>query len=352
MKSKTKKLKYQIFLYMALGLAIWFLISTSLSEFLYYLEDKRGVEFPFRFYIVLNVVQVCLLVLVNIPFLSFLIKHVDKPVQEIIVSLNEIGDENYDVKIDFESQNEFDKIKDAFNKMAEKLSEAEKIKRNAENDRILLFANMAHDLKTPITSIIGFSKALNDGIICDEEKKSEYIKTINTKAVRINALIDRVFEYVKLESSDNILKIEECDVAEILRNCVADFYTEFETKKISLEIEIPEKKIIKAVDPVEISRVFTNLLNNILKHNSEGIKALVKMDENGRVLIADSGEKISDELSQNLFKPFVSGDFSRNSKNGSGLGLSLSYKIMKKHGGNLSLKREIEGYTKAFVAEL
>ena len=349
MKANLKKLKDQIFLYMALVFAFWFLISTALSECLYYLEETRGIEFPFRFYITLDVVQGIVLILMNIPFLRFLINHVDKPVQKIVSSLNSVAEGNYDEKIEFDSQNEFDQIKDAFNEMSGKLEDAEKIKQNAENERTLLFANMAHDLKTPITTIIGYSKALSDGIISDEQKKLEYIDTINAKAVRMNTLIDRLFEYVKLESADNILRKEKYDITEILRNCIADFYTEYEEKGIQLEIEVPETSIIKEVDKVEISRVFSNLLNNVLKHNANGIRVLVKMNADGSVIIADSGEELSKELAENLFKPFVSGDSSRSSRNGRGLGLALAYKIMKKHGGDLKLVSKVDGFTKAFV---
>lgn len=352
MKNKSKKLKYQIFLYMAVGLLIWFLIATALSEILYYLEDVKNVDLSFKWYVLLNIFQALLLILMNIPFLRFLMKHVDKPVQKIVEALNRLADGKYDEKIDFESRNEFDDIKDAFNSMSEKLETAEKIKQNAENERVLLFANMAHDLKTPITSIIGFSKALSDGIITDDKKKAEYLTTINSKAVKMNDLIDRLFEYVKLESADNILHKENCDVAEILRNCLADIYAEYEDKKIQLEIQIPEIPVIKNVDKIELSRVYTNLLNNVLKHNTSNINVLVKMDEDGKVLIADSGEPLPAEVQDSLFIPFVSGDKSRQSKNGSGLGLALAYKIMKKHSGDLRLITQVEGYTKGFFAEI
>ena len=337
---------------MAVGLLIWFLIATGLSEILYYLEDVKNVDLPFKWYVLLNIFQALLLILMNIPFLRFLMNHVDKPVQKIVEALNRLADGKYDEKIDFESRNEFDDIKDAFNSMSEKLETAEKIKQNAENERVLLFANMAHDLKTPITSIIGFSKALSDGIITDDIKKAEYLTTINSKAIKMNDLIDRLFEYVKLESADNILHKEKCDVAEILRNCLADVYAEYEDKKIQLEIQIPEIPVIKNVDKIELSRVYTNLLNNVLKHNTSDINVLVKMDEDGKVLIADSGEPLPAEVQDSLFIPFVSGDKSRQSKNGSGLGLALAYKIMKKHSGDLRLITQVEGYTKGFLAEI
>ena len=332
------------------------LIASALDETLYYLEEKRGIEFPYKVYLICNLVQAVILVLMNIPFLNFLINHVDKPVQKIITSLNKIADGKYDEQISFNSKNEFDQIKDAFNSMSQKLEAAEKIKQNAENERILLFANMAHDLKTPITSIIGFSKALSDGIIEDKQKQHEYISTINSKAIKMNDLIDRLFEYVKLESSENQLHFELVDIAEILRNCIAELYTEYEEKKIQLELEIPDTPVMRNVDKLELSRVYTNLLNNVIKHNNDGIRVLVQMKNDGQVLIADSGETIPQELADKLFTPFVSGDSSRRSSNGSGLGLSLAAKIMKKHNGELRFVQndveDLEGYTKAFIIEM
>ena len=366
MKNQQHKLKIEIFIYMVLVLLIWFVLATVVSEFFMYLEDKRGIEFPFRFYITVDIVQAIFLILLNIPFLRFLIKYVDNPVQKIISGLKQVSVGNYSEKIDFSARNELDEIKDAFNEMTCKLGEAEKIKQNAENERVLLFANMAHDLKTPITSIIGISKALSDGIITDEAKKAEYIATINSKAVKMNGLIDRLFEYVKLESTENQLHLENADVAEVLRNCIADVYTEYEENNIQLEIDIPDVPVIKNADKLELSRVYTNLLNNVIKHNRAGIKVLVRMNEDGRAMIADSGAAVPQELAEKLFAPFVSGDASRRNGGGSGLGLSLAHKIMKKHGGDLrfvqgggifadggAVSGEIpESYTKAFVASL
>lgn len=194
---------------------------------------------------------------------------------------SKLGGDGWSEKIDFDVKNELDEIKNTFNKMSEKLAEADKIKQNAENEEILLFANMAHDLKTPITSIIGFSKALSDGIIDDDNKRAEYVATINSKAIRMNDLIDRLFEYVKLDSSNNQLDCEPADVTEILRNCIAEIYTEYEEKKIKLEINIPETAVLKNADCLELSRVYSNLLNNVIKHNTGNIHVLVSMEESG-----------------------------------------------------------------------
>ncbi len=235
------------------------------------------------------------------------------------------------------------------------MDKADKIKEKAEEARLMLFAALAHDLKTPITSILGYSKALADGIVSDGAKKTEYLRTISAKSQQMNELIDRLFEYVKLESAQNALHKTPCDVAEILRESVANLYTDFEERGFLFEIQIPEKSVEKNADPLEISRVFTNLLNNAIKHNPPATKIKIAMDENGKTTIADNGIEISKEIRSRIFEPFVSGDESRTNKNGSGLGLAIAKKIMEKHGGKLSLAAPFfageERFTKAFLLE-
>lgn len=349
MNKFTHKLRFQILLFFSSNVLFWLIISELTMKCLEKLENIGKIILDRRVYSFVLIFQVFLFIVINIPFALFLINHIDKPVQNILKSLGKIKEEDFSGVIEFSSGNEFDEINESINVMAQELEKSKKLREDVENQRIMLFANIAHDLKTPITSIQGFSKALVDDVINSEDKKKEYVKTIYTKAQNMNDLIDRMFEYVKLDSKENILHFEKTNVAELLRNCIASTYSEFEEKNIELEIQIPEEEIIKEVDCVEINRVFTNLLNNVLSHNKGNIKCLVKMEKNGSVIIADSGEKIPEQTQMNLFQPFVKGDSSRKSGRGSGLGLSLSKKIMEKHKGEIVYLSEYPDYTKAFV---
>lgn len=99
MKNKNRKLKFQIFKYMAVIFSIWFILTSFFWEILYYLEEKHGMDFSSKTYILVSIIQILLLVVMNIPFLRFLMNHVDKPVQKIIGSLNKIAEGNYGGKI-------------------------------------------------------------------------------------------------------------------------------------------------------------------------------------------------------------------------------------------------------------
>lgn len=227
----------------------------------------------------------------------------------------------------------------------------ENIRYNQE--RSMLFANIAHDLKTPMTTIMGFSKALHDDVVKENEKK-ELLDSIYGKSKRVNELLDLMFQYAKLDGTNFEMKLEEIDLGRLIRETTALHYNEFERKNIEINIEIPEKPIKKNLDSLEFSRAISNLIINGYRHNKTGSKVDIILEEdNGiKIIVADNGEKINDEVKKTIFNPFICGDESRNSKEGSGLGLAITKKIVEKHGGKIYIDSNIEGYTKAFVIKL
>ena len=227
----------------------------------------------------------------------------------------------------------------------------ENIRYNQE--RNMLFANIAHDLKTPITTIMGFSKALYDEVV-DETEKKELLNSIYGKSKRVNELLDLMFQYSKLDGLDFEMKLQELDVGRLIRETIALYYNEFEGKNIEINIEIPEKPIKLNLDNVEFSRAISNLIINAYRHNKPGSKVAIHLEEDDgiKIIVADNGENIDDEMKKAIFNPFICGDESRNSKEGSGLGLAITKKIVEKHGGEIFIDSNIDGYTKAFVIQL
>ncbi len=246
--------------------------------------------------------------------------------------------------------------------------EEEERQRKAEYDsrRNLLLSDVAHDLKTPMTTVAGYARVLleqdvspscegeNNGI--GEEKRQEYLETIYNKSMQMSGLLNLLFEYVKLESEGFELNKTESDVLELIRECVAGLYMDFEEKGMEMSLLIPEEIWIRKVDRIQFQRVINNLLNNALRHNPPGTRVWVNVqsDEDELVIrICDNGAIIPQETAAYIFEPFVLGDESRNSKGGSGLGLSIARKVITMHGGVLTLEQgEWEEYTKAFVIRL
>lgn len=224
-----------------------------------------------------------------------------------------------------------------------------------EKKRNLMLSDIAHDLKTPITTIAGYAKALNDGIVQDKEKQKEYLATIESKAERMNELITLLFEYVKLDSDYFSLTLQQEDIAELLRKNAAFLYSDMEEKEMSLEMNVPEEPCMLPVDTLQFSRAITNLITNAIKHNPSGTcirLELVQKKNQIEIRISDNGTLIPQFLAEHIFEPFAMGDASRKSQTGSGLGLSIAEKIIQMHGWELMLKQEEEKKEKSFVIKI
>ena len=231
----------------------------------------------------------------------------------------------------------------------------EELRQAYEKKRNLMLSDIAHDLRTPITTIAGYSKALNDEMIISEEKKKEYLQAIENKSVRMNDLINLLFEYVRLDSAGYGLRRDEIDLPELLRTIAASLYSDVEEKGMEFAIQIPEEVHMVNLDRVQFSRVIVNLINNAIKHNEAGtvISLEMKLEKDKmKIAVSDNGGCIPTFLAEHIFEPFAMGDASRSTQSGSGLGLSIAKKIVEMHGWTLELKQYYEESRKSFIIEI
>ena len=241
----------------------------------------------------------------------------------------------------------------------------EELRKKYERARNLMLSDIAHDLRTPITTIGGYAKALNDGLVTSDEKRGEYLEAIQNKSERMSDLITLLFDYVRLDSENFSLRLEKTDVTELLRENAALLYADVEEKRMEFEIEIPEECIELKMDRLQMSRVITNLINNALKHNAAGTRICLQMEhffteqkltgrkqEQIRIIVSDNGTMISPDIAEHIFEPFVMADVSRDSKGGSGLGLSIAKKIVEMHGWKIELIQDFERQEKSFVINM
>lgn len=230
--------------------------------------------------------------------------------------------------------------------------EREQQQRDFDKKRNLMLSDIAHDLRTPMTTVNGYAKALADGMVTDETKKQEYLNAIQNKSVRMNELINLLFEYVKLDSEGFRLDKTKLDLCELLRENAALAYSDIEEAGMDFEVQIPEEPYYINADSIQLSRVVTNLLNNAIRHNPKGTTITLSMKEEAagvRVVVADDGNTIPDDISGHIFEPFAKGDSSRRS-GGSGLGLSIAKKVINMHGWDLKfVSKPDDRNTKAFV---
>ena len=215
----------------------------------------------------------------------------------------------------------------------------------------LMYAAIAHDLKTPMTSVQGFAKALSEGKVSDTEKKEIY-DIIYAKSNTMNDMINTLFEYSKLGTQEYKPIPESFDICSLVREIAAENYTEFEEHGIELDIDIPDEEIIVNADKKEFARAIANLVVNVYKHNPEGIKAKISVEKAGEkavIKILDTGAEIPQDM--DIFEPFVTENTSRMSGHGTGLGLAITKRIIERNGGKIYISSREEGYTKAFVVQ-
>lgn len=233
----------------------------------------------------------------------------------------------------------------------ELLAQEEAQKHARDQKRNLMLSDIAHDIKTPVTTICGYSKALSEGVV-EEKDRQPYLDAIYAKAMRMDELVTLLFEYVKLDSEGFVLHREAGDLAELTREMVALLYADFEDRGIELVLELAEEKVPFEMDRLQLGRAVTNLLTNAVRYGKTGGRVLVRLQEY-ELTVADDGEPVDPAFAAHIFEPFARGDKARSSKGGSGLGLGIAKKIVEMHGGKLLLNQSFgEGYTKAFQIRL
>ncbi|WP_052221158.1 HAMP domain-containing sensor histidine kinase [Clostridium homopropionicum] len=303
-------------------------------------SSKRTLLFVLESFLI-----IVLLLIINISLYSKITyRKFTKPLELITAGIKKMAKENYETRLDYKAEKEFVAIRDAFNDMADKLQASEAARKETEERKKHMLLNISHDLKTPITTICGYAKALNADMVSEEKDKKKYLQYIIDKSIMVNNLINELFTYTKLDMQSYPLKKEVADFSEFLRETIASLYMEMEDKDFELNLDIPEYEISFSFASVELYRAITNILNNCLKYNPKGTVISINLtDEEEKVIltIRDNGIGMSEELQKNVFNEFIRGDAARQSDGGTGLGLSIAKTIIELHGGSIMLNSQL-----------
>ncbi|MGL4820441.1 MAG: sensor histidine kinase, partial [Bacilli bacterium] len=204
---------------------------------------------------------------------------------------------------------------------------------------------VSHDLKTPLSNIIGYADLLtgNDQPIV---KTHAYAHIVYKNGVRANKLLTDLFDYALLESGEEPFERTRTHVSELVRTVVAHFLPEFQSRGCGLEWVI-EDHLWVLLNERQMFRAVSNIMDNSLKYNTGPITLWVsvyKQESEVVIEIADNGIGIPEKMHAHIFDPFVRGDASRNAqKGGTGLGLSITKRIVEKHDGIITLNHRTDG---------
>lgn len=244
---------------------------------------------------------------------------------------------------------EFVEIARNFDRVTEQLEESERQKKELDFQRRQMLMDISHDLKTPITVIQGYAKAICDKII-PSESIPHYAELIYHKATSVSELTAAFLEYSTITRPDFGLETERCDLCEYLKEYFGEKYEELEEKGFSLTAEIPEQSIFCELDAPKFRRILDNIVNNSIRYNPDGTEifcGLQVQNQFAQLTLGDKGIGIPPEICETLFDAFVTGDRSRGSGGGHGLGMAIVKNLTEAHGGTVELVCEPEDGLKA-----
>ena len=213
-----------------------------------------------------------------------------------------------------------------------------KVKENDENLKESI-ASMAHDLRTPLTSIMGYIQLIESDSINDEDK-NRYLRIVKKRTEKLNNLVNCFYDLSRIECNEYKMDLKLLDIKEIFCEVLALFYDNFLEANIEPIVVIDEKVSKVIADEDSVNRVFSNLINNILKYNSGEVRFIVKNEEKFVVttFINDTANLIEENV-EKIFNRFYTGDSSRND-NSTGLGLSIVKALVEDMGHKIEASLE------------
>ncbi|WP_108831913.1 sensor histidine kinase [Aedoeadaptatus coli] len=201
-----------------------------------------------------------------------------------------------------------------------------------------LIVNLAHDLKTPLASIVGYLNLLNGDVKLSGEEREKYLDVVLRKSEALSDLIDEFFEMTKFNLADMKLHVAECNLSLLLEQIIFEFKPLFDEKHMACEPHVPGNVSLWC-DADKMSRVFGNLLKNAYLYGDEGSTVVIEVTQDEEIMTMDfinACKTIPEEALENIFEPFYRLDPSRHSAGGSGLGLAISREILRAHGAEIA----------------
>ena len=269
-------------------------------------------------------------------YLFIRLSYVEKQIKSLTKQLTDINENKRDKSITIGLLNK------NIESLAQEINDAIEIRRQSEADKIKTennlrqtIADMSHDLRTPLTSIIGYIQLMElDNI--DENEKKEYINIAGQRAKALESLLNDFYELSLIESMDYEINLKKLNITKVLQEDVLGRYADFAGMGIKPDIEIPDENIYIIADEKCIERVIENLLSNSIKYAKDKVNIVLKSEKDAAMLkISNTASNLTDQDAEKIFDRFYMADKTR-SGNGTGLGLSIVKGLVEKMNGTVS----------------
>lgn len=271
------------------------------------------------------------------------IQYIDK----ISSAMQNISEGDLNTMVEVIGDDEFSGMAANLNKMVEEIRELMDKERESERTKNELITNIAHDLRTPLTSIIGYLELLSGPASLVQEMQKKYIDITYTKAKRLEKLIEDLFGFTKLNCGKISMKIGKVDLIKLLSQLLEEFYPNFADKNLSYELQSNVPVKIISADGNLLARLFDNLVGNAIKYGADGKRILVRVhatDQIVTVSVTNFGYVIPKDELPLIFDKFYRVEQSRSTNTGgTGLGLAIAKNIVDMHGGAINATSDWKG---------
>lgn len=274
-------------------------------------------------------------VAIAVAITFFLSRRILAPVKALTSAAKRLGRGDFSQRVQVKDRSELGELGRAFNGMASDLERTEKLRRN-------MVADVAHELRTPLSNVRGYLEAIRDGVI---KPDANTIRSLSEEAMLLSRLVDDLQDLALAEAGELKLVCQTEDVSELVNQTVATVQAQATAKGLSVSIDLSDRLPPVNIDYHRISQVLRNLLENAVAHTAKGgaITVAAKQQDNWVELsVTDTGEGIPADDLPNIFERFYRVDKSRTrATGGSGLGLTIAKRLVEAHGGKIEVQSEL-----------
>ena len=270
----------------------------------------------------------------------------------ILDELHLIAEGQYDRRIPFRLSGDMGQVVNSINRLVDSTVNALEDERAIEKSKDELITNVSHDIRTPLTSILGYLGLIVNQPNVESADAKRYAEIAYSKAEQMKLLVDDLFEYTTTRPNGAPLRLNDIPIVNFLEQVAADFELEAQKRNMAIEVLPNNRDIVLELDAEKMVRVINNLLSNAIKYGHEDSVITMEVLKNDGVItiaVRNAGDPISKEVLEQLFARFYRAEASRSKETGgTGLGLAIAENIVQSHGGMMYAESE-NGQTSFYV---
>jgi signal transduction histidine kinase len=313
-------------------------------------ESQENTILQYQKYMVISIV---IALVASIFLVTFFTRQISSPISKMKQFAFKLAKGDYKDKTNIKRRDEIGDLAKSLDILSEKLKEAEEMRDNMEQGRRDFFANISHELRTPITVLKGYAESLADGYISEEAKQKDYYMRMLKECAGMERLVADLLTLSKIQNPDFVMEMEVTNVIAIIQDVLRSMRVILSKRNIAITMEYEDEKSFVLCDYDRIRQLFFVLVQNAVKYSEDGNSIEIFIGKENKkivIMITDHGIGIEEEQKDVIFEKFIRGQ-NHEVKDGSGLGLVIAKSITERHGGTIEVNSSL-GEGSCFIVRL